>query len=314
MESASSEDQQKATTTFPDEFRTRFAPTPSGRLHRGNGLSFLVTWCLARAAGGRIVLRIDDLDKQRRRREYLEDIFYTLDWLGLDYDEGPAGVEDFLKHYSQHHRLDRYQEALEMLRQKGGLFACTCTRSQIRRRSTTGLYPGICRERRLPFEAERTAWRIRVSEETQVAFREWRRSDPVIIRLAEFMGDFVVRQKNRMPAYQIASLIDDLDYHINFVVRGQDLMISSAAQTHLAQRLGAASFSGVTFWHHPLLLDPSGEKLSKSEGAEALSSWREAGRDSRSLWRTAAAWLGLPADTGADPEGLAAACRERYFR
>lgn len=297
----------------PGFIRTRLAPTPSGLLHPGNGLSFLTTWCLARAAGSAVFLRIDDLDKDRRRRVFLEDTFRTLDWLGIDYDEGPAGVEDFLQHYSQHHRLDLYREALEQLRRAGALYACTCSRRQIQERSDTGLYPQTCRDKGLAFEAPGAAWRVRLPENLEVSFREWGRSRPVSIRLADFMGDFVVRQKNKMPAYQIASLVDDLHYQVDFIVRGEDLKISTAAQTHLADLLGANAFRAVTFFHHPLLTGEDGAKLSKSKGAGSLQAWREAGRSPRELLPVVRRWLGLPPAADADLTSLVAACRERFF-
>ena len=98
--------------------RTRLAPTPSGLLHPGNGVSFLVTWALARAAGGWILLRVDDLDGDRYRPEYLEDIFRTIDWLGIDYDAGPKNIADFEQHWSQHLRIPQYNDYLHQLREK----------------------------------------------------------------------------------------------------------------------------------------------------------------------------------------------------
>jgi len=272
--------------------RTRLAPTPSGLLHPGNGLSFVLTWALARAAGGEVLLRIDDLDKARRRREYLEDVFETLDWLGLDYDTGPGGPDDFLKNYSQHTRLDLYRAVLERLRESGYLYACTCSRRQIREASPSGIYPLTCRKLRLPFEAERTAWRVSVPAGKKVTFREWQSGEREI-NLAEAMGDFVVRQKNKMPAYQIASLVDDLQYGINFIVRGEDLLDSTAAQIYLAELLGEDAFLRSLFWHHGLLTDESGGKLSKTKGAGSLRGWRETGKSPQSLYRQAGSWLGL---------------------
>lgn len=283
--------------------RTRLAPTPSGLLHPGNGLSFVLTWALTRAAGGEVLLRIDDLDKARRRREYLEDVFETLEWLGLDYDIGPGGPDDFLKNYSQHTRLDLYREALERLRESGCLYACTCSRRQIREASPSGIYPLTCRELRLPFEAERTAWRVSVPAGKAVTFREWQRGEREI-NLAETMGDFVVRQKNKMPAYQIASLVDDLHYDINFIVRGEDLLDSTAAQIYLAELLGEDAFLQTLFWHHGLLTDESGGKLSKTKGAGSLRAWREAGKSPLSLYRRAGSWLGLAAEEIGSLENL----------
>src|SRR5690606_41399145 len=119
---------------------TRIAPTPSGLLHLGNAWSFTLTWLAARAAGGHVWLRIDDLDAARAQDEYLEDIFASLRWLGLDWDSGPRDVADFKARYSQTLRLDRYRAAVETLKAGGHLYACTCTRSQLR--GAGPIYPG----------------------------------------------------------------------------------------------------------------------------------------------------------------------------
>ena len=94
--------------------KTRIAPTPSGFLHVGNAVSFLITYCLAKSENGKLLLRIDDLDRERYRKEYLEDIFYALDWLGIQYDEGPSSVADFDKYWSQHQRLSLYDDVLNL--------------------------------------------------------------------------------------------------------------------------------------------------------------------------------------------------------
>lgn len=272
--------------------RTRFAPTPSGFLHPGNGISFIITWALARAQGGKIVLRIDDLDAERMRLEYVEDIFRTLDWLGLDYDEGPMSVDDFTKNYSQHKRLDLYFEALEKLKNKGTatLYACNCSRKQIRENSVKGIYPNTCRSKGNNFDEKNTAWRIVVPENTLISFQEFQK-EALSIHLDETMGDFIVRQKNGLPAYQIASIVDDEYYNINFIVRGQDLLNSTAAQAFLSNFL--KNDSPKTYLHHPLLTDKEGVKLSKSQGAGSLKNWREQGRSPLELYEKAEEWLGF---------------------
>ncbi len=291
--------------------RTRIAPTPSGRLHIGNGVSFIVTWVLARANAGKILLRIDDLDADRSRKKYVNDIFETLEWLGLDYDEGPSGPDDFYANYSQHLRLPLYQEALETLRNSGHLFACTCSRRQIRRQSGDGRYPGTCHGRNLDWWAPKTAWRVRVPDTAIVSFEEWQRGLQKV-SLGTEMGDFVIRQKNRQPAYQISSLIDDLYWNINFVVRGEDLLPSTAAQLYLAQLLDQRAFSKATFWHHRLLTNDQGEKLSKSKAAESLKVRREMGHGPEELYRLAAHWLGVGHDVDTTlPDLVAAVARNK---
>lgn len=275
--------------------KTRFAPTPSGLLHPGNGLSFIITWVLARAAGAVILLRIDDLDEQRRRLAFVEDIFYTLDWLGLDYDEGPAGVDDFFAHWTQRSRMDLYQQALSRLRKStNDLYACNCTHRQLQSSTVRkGFYPGNCREAGLPLDQPGLAWRLRLSEHVRLLCRGWGGAADLYLSPAGQMGDFVVRKKDGDPAYQLSSLIDDLYFGVNAIVRGHDLLPSTAAQLQLASLLEEEAFLQARFFHHPLLLDEAGEKLSKSQGAASLQAWREAGKSPAQLLETAARWLGL---------------------
>lgn len=275
--------------------KTRFAPTPSGLLHPGNGLSFIITWVLARAAGASILLRIDDLDEQRRRLAYVEDIFYTLDWLGLDYDEGPAGVDDFLARWTQRSRIDLYQQALGRLRENAeGLYACCCTHRQLQASAVQkGIYGGSCREAGIPLDQPGLAWRLRLPEAAQLLCHGWGGAADQYLSPARLMGDFVVRKKDGDPAYQLSSLIDDLHFGVNAIVRGTDLLPSTAAQLYLASVLEEEAFLQARFFHHPLLLDGAGEKLSKSQGAGSLQAWREAGEGPNRLLAMAARWLGL---------------------
>ncbi|MCI4649041.1 glutamate--tRNA ligase family protein [Phaeodactylibacter sp.] len=284
--------------------RTRLAPTPSGLLHPGNGLSFIMTWAIARAGNGHIVLRIDDLDKARTRKPYVEDVFRTLEWLGLDYDEGPVGVDHFFSHWSQHTRLDHYEAFLQQLRDREQLFACICSRKQIRSLSVDGSYPGTCLARKLDFGTPKTAWRIRPPASGQsVEVHQWREGQQAV-SLQE-IDAFVVRQKNGFPAYQLASLVDDEHFRINFVVRGADLWASTLSQLYLAGLLGAGRFQNATFWHHELVKGTDGEKLSKSKGAGSLQAWREAGESPAVLFRKASTMLGLT-ERAENPEELVA--------
>lgn len=278
------------------KLRTRIAPTPSGFLHAGNGISFIMTWAIARAFNGSILLRIDDLDAQRMRPEYVEDIFRTLDWLGLDYDKGPASPDDFFQNFSQHHRVYLYAEAINKLRNTGLLYECRCSRKDIRLHSTNHLYPNTCREHLLGFNADfinETSWRMRVENSTLVIFTEWQKGQ-ISVPVDEIIGDFIIRQKNGLPSYQIASLVDDQYFDINFIVRGADLLSSTAAQIFLAQHIGYSHFANNIFFHHPLMVDTEGGKLSKSEGAVALKEWRHTHRSPIELYQQAAVWLNLP--------------------
>ncbi len=267
---------------------TRFAPTPSGFLHAGNGISFILTAAWARAAGARVLLRIDDLDRGRFREEYLEDVFETLHWLGLRWDLGPRDPADFHAHWSQHGRLPAYHALLSRLRERKLLYACSCSRSQLRSASADHRYPGTCRYAGIPLDTPGVAWRVRVPGEASVECQEGETRQ--LLAVAGLMGDFVVRQKDGMPAYQIASLSDDLHYGVDLIVRGMDLLPSSAAQLYLAQCLGETGFLKTTFHHHGLQLGEDGSKLSKSAGAASLKAWRNAGRSRDELFRMASQW------------------------
>ncbi|TGE13977.1 glutamate--tRNA ligase family protein [Hymenobacter elongatus] len=244
----------------------RLAPTPSGYLHLGNAVNFVLTWLLVRRAHGTLHLRIDDLDRARLRPVYVENIFRTIDWLGLDYDHGPTGPDDFGRNFSQLHRLSDYQQFLEALRQQPDLlYACTCSRTEILAQSPLGTYSGTCRSQHLAFDMPGAAWRAQVPAATSVAFTDlWQ--GPVAVRLAQELGDFVVRKKDGQPAYQIGSIVDDVRLGITLIVRGLDLLPSTAAQRWLAQKVPATdSFARIRLVHHPLLAAADGQKLSKSQ-------------------------------------------------
>ena len=244
---------------------SRLAPTPSGFLHLGNAYSFGLTWRLTRQHQGTLWLRIDDLDATRCRPEYLADIFDTLTWLGLNYDRGPRDPADFAAHFSQMLRLPLYHGLLTHLRAAGVVYACDCSR----RVAGSGIYPGTCRNRNLPLDQPGVAWRARVPAGTTEVVNDLL-GPPRPVRLDEAMGDFVVRRRDGTPAYQVASLADDLHLGCNLLVRGLDLLPSSAAQLWLARHLPPNPFGQVNFHHHPLLTDAQGHKLSKSAGAAAL--------------------------------------------
>ncbi|MDW3648013.1 MAG: glutamate--tRNA ligase family protein [Bacteroidia bacterium] len=275
-------------------FKTRISPTPSGFLHLGNALNFVYTWLMAKSHNAPLILRIDDLDAPRMRSEYVEDIFRTLDWLGLDYDEGPQSPDELQKTYSQSLRIDRYLEVIKELEED--YFICSCTRKQILKESEDGQYPGTCRESNLdPALLDKYAIRIKVPEGS---FVEWEdlKQGPQRLNLYASMRDFVILRKDGIPAYQIASLVDDRDMGVNILVRGEDLKDSSAAQLFLAQRLGFDSFSHANFLHHPLLRGMDGEKLSKSAGALSIRELRKTSTKSSDIITQIAHMLGCPAD------------------
>lgn len=274
---------------------TRFAPTPSGYLHVGNAYSFVLTWLMARKSGGTIRLRIDDIDSARARREYVEDVFKSIDWLGLDYDSGPTGVDDFYKNHSQTLRAKHYQTYVDELLQRQQLFSCNCSRKQIADTSIDGQYNGHCLGLNLPFNAPDSAWRIITSEENSCVKFDDMWAEYGNISLYQHMRHFVVRTKTGSAAYQLASVVDDVDYNINFIVRGSDLLYSTAAQVYLAKQLKRLNgFTTVKFLHHGLLTDANGEKLSKSVGAVSLLDRRNNGETSARFYRELSAYMQLP--------------------
>ena len=259
---------------LPRPLITRFAPTPSGYLHLGNVYSLVLTWLIAKKSSGQILLRIDDLDKARYRPAYLQNILDTLDFLGMELDGTPASVHAFEQAYSQHLHVASYQAAIDQLAAKGLLFACACSRKEVIAQAQDGQYGGTCRDKYLPL-SEGYAWRIKTAPANPVTFSELGISHAEV-DLHKVMRDFVIRRKDGLPAYQVASIIDDLRLGTNLIVRGQDLWHSTAAQVFLADVLGEKAFRQIRFYHHPLVKGSGDTKLSKSQRAspvlEAFSS------------------------------------------
>lgn len=246
---------------------TRIAPTPSGYLHTGNLYNFLINWLWARCNGGRVLLRIDDGDAERKRPEYVEDVFRVLDWLGLDWDTGPTGPDDFERNWSQKRREPHYRLMLEELIGYQKIFACRCSRKQ--KQTDFSALPCACS--REPFDPNipDRAWRLKLEGDTRVAFSD-RAMGEVRIDLATSSGPFVVRRKDGIPAYQVCSLADDRYFGVTHIARGSDLLESTAMQLYLDRQLADPQFGRIIFQHH-ILLKAQGEKLSKSAGVQARS-------------------------------------------
>ena len=246
---------------------TRIAPTPSGYLHTGNLYNFLINWLWARCNGGKVLLRIDDGDAERKRPEYVDDIFRTLDWLGLDWDLGPTGPDDFERNWSQKKREPLYRMMLDELIGHQKIFACRCSRKQQQTHSSA--LPCACS--REPFDPNLPdrAWRLKLEGDTRVAFSD-RAMGEVQIDLTTNAGPFVVRRKDGIPAYQVCSLADDRHFSVTHIARGIDLLESTAMQLYLDRQLADPLFGSIIFHHHILLKD-RGEKLSKSAGAQGRS-------------------------------------------
>lgn len=258
--------------------RTRIAPTPSGYLHLGNVFSFAVTVALARQSGARILLRIDDLDRERVKPEYVEDIFETLAYLDIPWDEGPKDYRDYTNVYSQLHRMERYEAGLRQLRDRGLVFACDCSRTTLLRNHPEGVYTGTCVHRGLSLDAAGYNWRVDTSTQ----------------HLAQNMHYFVVRKKDGFPSYQLTSLIDDRYFGVDLIVRGEDLWPSTLAQTNLAQLLGYHDFLGATFRHHVLLKTEDDKKLAKSAGATSIRYLRRQGYTKAAIYRMVGQLAGTP--------------------
>ena len=274
---------------------SRLAPTPSGYLHLGNAVNFVLTWLLTRQvvpgrAGGILHLRIDDLDRARLRPAYLDNIFRVIDWLGIDYDHGPTGPDDFLRHYSQLLHLPAYNAVLRRLallstNQLPGLVRAS-TRSRTNAADTA-----------VPLDTLGAAWRAHVPPGTTVYFPDaWQ--GPTAVPLAALMLDFVVRKKDGVAAYQVASVVDDLRLGTTLVVRGLDLQPSTAAQLWLAGQLSeTAAFNAVRlqFFHHPLLMDAAGQKLSKSQQLPLDAGIMAQQQGQQAVFQAVATLLKLPA-------------------
>ncbi len=246
----------------------RFAPSPSGRMHLGNAFSCLLAWLSARAAGGGMVLRLEDLDPDRCKEEYCRQVEKDLRWMGLDWDRG--GMED-RPDYRQSNCRALYEEAFHRLEEKGLLYPCFCSRGELHAASAPHrsdgvlLYSGKCRnltaEQRLErAKRKRPAIRIRVPDET-VTFQDGHLGE-YRENLQQDCGDFILRRSDGVYAYQLAVVVDDARMGVNQVVRGGDLLDSTPRQLWLQTQLGLPS---PEYYHLPLLLAPDGRRLSKRE-------------------------------------------------
>jgi len=271
--------------------RTRFAPAPTGYLHLGHVVNAIYVWGVARAAGGRVILRIEDHDRQRSRPEYESAIREDLDWLGFLADEDGG---------RQSERGAIYEEALAGLRAKGLVYACECSRAQMSE-VTSGLaadagsgfsriYAGTCRSKSLP---ERVGLGVRVPLAPSVERFDDLCHGPQEQRPFEQCGDLLARDRDGNWTYQFAATVDDLEQGVDLVIRGADMLASTGRQIQLAAMLGRdvppASL------HHPLIFRPDGGKLSKSNGDTGVRELRAAGWSAGRVLAAAAQAVGLGA-------------------
>ncbi|WP_252791066.1 glutamate--tRNA ligase family protein [Mucilaginibacter flavidus] len=266
--------------------KARIAPTPSGFLHVGNILSFSITAAVARKTGAKILLRIDDIDQARANKQYIQDIFDTLNFLEIPWDEGPRNVKEFEDSYSQVHRLGLYNEAFERLRGNGAVYACTCSRSQLNTSVCN------CKNKVLTDDIINASWRLDTSGNLPLSVKSYNGETVTAASPAE-MENFVIKRKDGLPAYQLTSVIDDLFYGVDLVVRGEDLWPSTLAQHQLSLALGEEIFAEIAFYHHPLLMEAPGKKLSKSAGSTSINYLRAQGKKPADIFVLIAGMLGI---------------------
>ncbi len=276
---------------------TRFAPAPTGHLHLGHLVNILYTWGVARATGGRVVLRIEDHDRQRSRPELEEALLDDLERLGVQPDEPGGGRAAFRAGASRYRQSDAdavYAAALDGLRAQGLVYACDCARSTFagyqaeRGRPWRGIgCPGRCRERSLP-ENRGAGLRVAVGAGTE----RW--VDLLAGPLADEPaagGDLLVRDRLGNWTYALCVVVDDDRHGVDLVIRGRDLLDATPAQLRLARLIGRQD--APQFLHHPLIRRVSGQKLSKAEGDTAVRSLLDAGRTPAELFGLAARLAGL---------------------
>ena len=235
----------------------RFAPTPSGRMHLGNVFAALIAWLSVRSRDGEMVLRMEDLDTQRTSADFAEILRGDLAWLGLDYDRETA---------PQSQRSAVYDRYFEMLQEKGLIYPCYCTRSQLHSVNAphlsdgTYVYTGTCRNLTEPPKGRIPAWRVVVTDQI------WTVEDKVQghyeLNLATQCGDMVMRRADGVYVYQLAVTVDDGEAGVTEVVRGMDLLSSAPRQMYLQDLFG---FPHPEYGHVPMLLAPDGRRLSKRD-------------------------------------------------
>lgn len=274
--------------------RTRLAPSPTGALHLGNARTFLVNWALARQNAWEIVLRIEDLDGPRIKQGATQQAIELLEWLGMDWDIGPV---------YQAHYLAPYQNALQVLAERGEVFACNCTRGEIEAASRSAphgnehdlRYPGTCRPAhtvpiaRSQVDLENSGWRMRVPAGPRTFVDQV--VGPQSMDISRTVGDFQVWTKGGLPSYQLAVVVDDARQGIDRIVRGNDLLSSTPRQSLIADRLGL-SFRP-EYWHLPLVRGEDGRRLAKRHGDTRLLHLRKGGVSAERVIGLLAEWCGM---------------------
>ncbi len=284
-------------------YRGRLAPSPTGLLHLGHARTFWIAWQRARQAGGTLVLRDEDLDPDRARPGFATAMLEDLRWLGLHWMEGPD-VGGAFGPYQQSRRRAHYQAAMRKLAERELIFPCSCSRKDLAARAPENadeepLYPGTCRARGVSaargelntilesparlaparHSSRRVNWRFRVSPGDVVEFFDGGLGPQRFVAGKDF-GDFVVWRHDDVPSYQLACVVDDAAMRITEVVRGADLLVSTARQLLLYRAL---ELRPPDFFHCPLVTDENGVRLAKRRDSLSLRALREQGRTPRSI-------------------------------
>ena len=267
----------------PPLSRGRIAPTPTGHLHLGHARTFWIARQRAIASAGTLVLRNEDIDQARCKQEFVQAMFDDLRWFGLDWEEGPDVGGPFAP-YTQSQRTELYRHALEKLRATGFVYPCSCSRRDIQLAARAPhaeddepVYPGTCRPKDPSNPSSnlsgRHHWRFRVPDGESISFVDGRLGPQQFVAGRDF-GDFVVWRNDDVPSYQLAVVVDDAAMQITEVVRGEDLLLSTARQLLLYRALG---LTAPAFYHGELLKDSGGARLAKRHAALSLRRLREQG-------------------------------------
>jgi glutamyl/glutaminyl-tRNA synthetase len=260
-------------------YRGRLAPTPTGYLHLGHAQTFWTAQERARANGGALVLRNEDLDRARCKPEFAHAMLEDLRWFGLEWQEGPDLGGPFAP-YNQSERFSIYRAALERLRAGNFIYRCYCSRRDIQSAARAPhvaddeepIYPGTCRNKP-KMDDSKFCWRFRVPDGESVAFADNHPGEQQFVAGKDF-GDFVIWRNDDAPAYQLACVVDDAAMQITEVVRGADLLLSTARQLLLYRAL---ELNAPEFFHCPLMLDEAGQRLAKRSESLSLRALRERG-------------------------------------
>jgi glutamyl-tRNA synthetase len=260
-------------------YRGRLAPSPTGFLHLGHARTFWTAQERAAKAGGMLILRNEDLDRSRSRPEFVAAMLEDLRWFGFRWQEGPDCGGPFAP-YSQSERSAFYRAGFEALRSKGLVYPCYCSRQDVMRALTAPhasddepLYPGTCRGSFERPGSNPRSWRFRVPDGDAIEFEDGGFGPQRFIAGRDF-GDFVIWRDGDVPSYQLAVVLDDAAMKITEVVRGADLLVSTARQLLVYRAL---EFNPPAFYHCPLLTNQAGERLAKRDDAASLRTLRQRG-------------------------------------